>query len=170
MGVINVPIIQIVGYKNSGKTTVTELLIECFKEAGFRTGAVKHHGHGGKPDRIEDTDSNKYLQAGATCSAVYGDGEWQFTVTDDIPFDLNAMIQLQETLGATLILIEGFKKLNYPKIVLLRDEKDWNLLELSNIKAVGGWNQPHVDHSIYSFSINDFTEYKKALLELLISR
>jgi len=168
MGARTIPIIQIVGYKNAGKTTVVKLLIESLKEAGYKVGAMKHHGHGGKPNRIEGTDSNSYLEAGAAVSAVQGDGEWQFTLTDKIPFDLDTMIQMQLSLGIDIIVIEGFKHLNYPKIVLLRDERDEELLELSNIHAVGGWRIPHDSEALFTFSIVDFARYKKELLELLI--
>lgn len=36
-----------------------------------------------------------------------------------------------------VIIIEGHKKANYPKVLLLRDENDQNLIEqLSNIKYI----------------------------------
>lgn len=170
MGARRIPIIQIVGYKNAGKTTVAKLLIETLKETGFKVGAIKHHGHGGKPDRMEGTDSNSYLEAGAAVSAVQGDREWQYTITDEMPVDLDMMIQMQLALGIDIIVVEGYKHLNYPKIVLLRDERDEELLELSNIQAVGGWNRPHSNKALFTFSIDDFARYKLELLELLISR
>lgn len=38
-------IIQIVGYKNTGKTTLTAALIGHFSSMGLKVAAIKHDGH-----------------------------------------------------------------------------------------------------------------------------
>ena len=38
-------IIQIVGYKNSGKTTLMAHAVSFLKEKGFTVATIKHHGH-----------------------------------------------------------------------------------------------------------------------------
>ncbi|SDI31696.1 molybdopterin-guanine dinucleotide biosynthesis protein B [Alteribacillus persepolensis] len=43
------PILQITGYKNSSKTTLMNKLIAKAAKNHWKTAAVKHHGHGGKP-------------------------------------------------------------------------------------------------------------------------
>lgn len=65
-------IIQIVGYQNSGKTTLMEQLIKHATKEGLRVGTIKHHGHGGAPVENLSKDSNRHEQAGARVSAVEG--------------------------------------------------------------------------------------------------
>ena len=45
-------ILQVVGYQNSGKTTLIEKLCQLADEEEMQLGCFKHHGHGGKPDRL----------------------------------------------------------------------------------------------------------------------
>lgn len=68
-------IFQITGYQNSGKTTVMERLIATCKIHGLTVGTIKHHGHGGFPERISvQKDSEKHRLAGANVTAVEGNG------------------------------------------------------------------------------------------------
>ena len=54
-------VFQIVGYQNSGKTTLMEKVISGAAEKGVRVAYIKHHGHGGAPDA---KDSTRHQQAG----------------------------------------------------------------------------------------------------------
>jgi len=67
-------VLQIVGYQNSGKTTLAEKLISYACNKGLRVGSIKHHGHGGAPASNLTKDSTRHAQAGAVVSAVEGDG------------------------------------------------------------------------------------------------
>lgn len=40
-------ILQVVGYQNSGKTTLIEKLCQLAECEGLKLGCFKHHGHGG---------------------------------------------------------------------------------------------------------------------------
>ncbi len=56
------PILQIVGYQNSGKTTFVEKLAEKLGQLGVKIGCLKHHGHGGEPDVFaEGKDSDRFF-------------------------------------------------------------------------------------------------------------
>ena len=61
-------IFQMVGYHNSGKTTFMNKLLSCLKAEGIKTVTIKHHGHGGKPAVVEETDSALHISAGAVAS------------------------------------------------------------------------------------------------------
>lgn len=39
--------VQIIGYKNRGKTTLVEHLVAFFSKYHYQVAAIKHHGHGG---------------------------------------------------------------------------------------------------------------------------
>ncbi|MBT2215390.1 molybdopterin-guanine dinucleotide biosynthesis protein B [Virgibacillus dakarensis] len=130
---------QIVGYKNSGKTTVMKYLIAYFSKKGLKVGSLKHHGHGGEPALIKNTDNYQHFAAGASVSLVQGETNSQIILPN---LDLTELIRLFTLLQINLLFVEGFKKADFPKIVLLKCEEDKSLLnELSSIIAVGSWNE-----------------------------
>lgn len=128
-------IIQIVGYKNTGKTTLIKQLVHYFSKQNWKVGTLKHHGHGGDINLPKETDSTSQFEAGALISGVQGESLTQLTF-HNLPFD--QLINIYATLPLDILLIEGYKQAKYPKIVLLENGNDLSLLdELSNIIAVG---------------------------------
>lgn len=163
-----IPVIQIVGYKNSGKTTCVTHLTQALSKKGLKIATIKHHGHGGEPSEKEDTDTFLHKQAGAKLTSVKGNKTWVLTYTDDDDIDLNHMISLYKNFPINAILIEGFKNAIYPKIVMLRENTDQSLLlDLSNVFAVGGFDEPNINTKHFSFSINNWDLYEEELIELL---
>lgn len=73
-------ILQIVGYQNSGKTTLMEQLIKQATMEGLRVGTIKHHGHGGVPTIETSKDSSRHEQAGAVVTAVEGAGTLRMSI------------------------------------------------------------------------------------------
>ena len=135
-----VPVLQIIGYQNSGKTTLTEKLIKALTTEGMKVGAIKHHGHGGYPELPLQKDSERHRQAGAIVSAVEGDGLLSLSAQRD--WSLEKIIHLYTCFEAEVIIVEGYKKERYPKVVLLRSEEDASLLEsVENVIAVITWNE-----------------------------
>lgn len=118
-----------------------ERLIKSLKDQGLITTAIKHHGHGGKPDIVQKKDSTKYLTAGAAASIIEGDGRLILQVEEG-GHSLEAQIELMNFFHPDVILIEGYKQKNYPKLVILRDLDDLSLLKnVSNVKAVVYWQE-----------------------------
>ncbi|MBM7717382.1 molybdopterin-guanine dinucleotide biosynthesis protein B [Siminovitchia sp. FSL H7-0308] len=130
-------IFQITGYQNSGKTTVMEQLIATCKIHGLKVGTIKHHGHGGFPERISvQKDSEKHRLAGANVTAVEGNGILHIEAQKS-SWELEEIIQLYNDIPVDIILVEGYKHHGYPKAVLLRDNEDVDLLgELHHIEAI----------------------------------
>lgn len=131
-------IIQIVGFQNSGKTTLAEKLIHAATEKGYRVGAIKHHGHGGVPQTNVGKDSTRHAQAGAVVAAVEGEGVVQLQLTDDA-FELSKLITLYETMLVNCIIVEGYKTAEYPKVVLLKSLSDLKLMQLKHVVAAIRW-------------------------------
>ncbi|WP_028399976.1 molybdopterin-guanine dinucleotide biosynthesis protein B [Ectobacillus panaciterrae] len=128
-------ILQIVGYQNSGKTTVTEKVIRRLSQKGYKVGALKHHGHGGTPDMPGGKDSTRHLEAGAAAAGVEGEGLFLLSVNGD-----GNWIDIYKQLGVDILIIEGYKRKPYKKIVCIRNEEDTVLLEeLTNVIAVISW-------------------------------
>ncbi|WP_156291650.1 molybdopterin-guanine dinucleotide biosynthesis protein B [Oceanobacillus salinisoli] len=127
-------IIQIVGYKNSGKTTLAAQFIDLLSRKGLRVASLKHHGHGGVPLGIKDTDSEKHKRAGALVSGVEGDGVLQLSQQ---AWNMEQIIAIYELLQTDVLVVEGYKNYPFPKIVLINREMDLDLLDkVKNIKAI----------------------------------
>ncbi|WP_078392347.1 molybdopterin-guanine dinucleotide biosynthesis protein B [Shouchella patagoniensis] len=127
-------VFQVIGYKNSGKTTLVEELIQLLIEDGLRVATLKHHGHGGIP--LGSTDSDRFSSAGAISSIVEGDGVIKL-VAQKKNWALNELVQKQFILSSPdIILVEGWKNNEaYGKVVLLRGEADLPLLQLTNVRC-----------------------------------
>ncbi|WP_163972025.1 molybdopterin-guanine dinucleotide biosynthesis protein B [Oceanobacillus halotolerans] len=143
----SVPVCQIVGHKNTGKTTLMRNLVEYYDRVkGFQVGALKHHGHGGEPDMVKGTDSHRHFQAGATISAVQGETIMQMAFNPKQTWDLETIVTFYQQFPLDLILVEGYKKAAYPKIVVIKDEEEmeWSKT-LSNVIAVTSQNDLLLD-------------------------
>jgi molybdopterin-guanine dinucleotide biosynthesis adapter protein len=130
-------ILQVVGFQNSGKTTLMEKLISRSIQDGFRVASIKHHGHGGVPvHEAHAKDSMRHYEAGAVVSSVEGDGVLQLHGRME-QWSLSTIIKLYEFFSLDVIFVEGYKKEGYPKVVLIRDEQDLAMLDtLTNIACV----------------------------------
>lgn len=64
---------QIVGFKNTGKTTFLGGLIRYVQKSGLRVAVIKHDGHEFEMDH-EGTDTYKHRQAGAEGVAIVSAG------------------------------------------------------------------------------------------------
>lgn len=121
--------LHVVGYKNSGKTTLISRWIRLLKERGLTVAVLKHHGHGGQPELADNgTDTDEFLNNGANATVVAGGGAVQFTWNEEPDF-----LQLKEmaALGKPdILLIEGYKEERGDKVILVRDEEDWQTLRL----------------------------------------
>ena len=158
MAVVNPIIFQVVGYQNSGKTTFMTKIIEILSKEKWSVATIKHHGHGGQPDVVKDKDTSRHIEAGAMCSVAEGNGRLILHAEQSC-FDLSRQIQLVSSLHPDLILVEGHKRSEFPKVVLLRDQlEDYKLVEdVNNIKVVFNWSQvlPNNVPEVPCFHIND---------------
>lgn len=134
----SVKALHIVGYKNSGKTTLMNHWIRLLTEKGYRVHAIKHHGHQAPlamPD--ERKDSMTYVKSGAHASFVAGASFTQHIINEELTFQqLKALATFQ---APDLILVEGYKREVGDKIVLSRSMEDWeSLRSVTDIRLVVG--------------------------------
>lgn len=162
------PIFQIVGYKKSGKTTVMQEIIRYFSSMGLQVGTLKHHGHGGEPEQVKETDSYKHLKSGAAISSVKGKNQFQITV-NHATAELDELIQFYTLLPLDILLIEGYKRAEYPKIVLIRNKEDLQLLgNLSNIIAVGARDTALIKSlNYFTFQLEELNNFLPGLMEYI---
>lgn len=159
-------ILQIVGYQNSGKTTLMEQLIGQAASEGLRVGTIKHHGHGGIPAADHSKDSIRHEQAGARVTAVEGEGTLRMSIHQS-NWQLSDILAIYASFSMELILIEGYKNEHYPKVVLLRREEDQALLEkVTDIICVLYWPTYPLDKPLDypAFSIHEKVQYMEFLM------
>lgn len=144
------PIIQIVGYKNRGKTTVISKLISYFSEKGYKVGTVKHDAHDFEMD-IPKTDSWKHRQSGAHTTAIVSSKKTAWIQYESVEID-HLLLHMHHV---DLVIIEGFKYERYPKIVLVQTQEDLTLVqECSEVIAIATWIQVE-NQTLPVFDIND---------------
>lgn len=129
-----VKVLQVVGFKNSGKTTLILQLLDLAKSKGKMVSTIKHHSHGGALETPSSrTDSMRFFEQGAATSVAYGDGVIQLHMQND-QASLEELIAMTLQSNLDIVIAEGFKAENYEKVVLVRSEQDWlELQKLTNI-------------------------------------
>ncbi|WP_296880819.1 molybdopterin-guanine dinucleotide biosynthesis protein B [uncultured Methanobrevibacter sp.] len=114
-------IVSIVGKKNTGKTSLTVKVIEELTKRGYNVASIKHSHHSIEMDK-ENTDTWKHKQAGA--NLVVGVGSTTFFNARQ-EMDLNRILFLIKHYGKfDYVIIEGYKRYNYPKIITSPDVRD----------------------------------------------
>ena len=112
------PIFGITGWKNAGKTTLTERLVAEFVRRGWRIATIKHAHHAVDIDQ-KGTDSWHHRAAGATEVALVG-GQ-RYAVMREQPEATLAEV-LERLAPADIVLIEGFKREPHLKIEVRSDD------------------------------------------------
>jgi molybdopterin-guanine dinucleotide biosynthesis protein B len=105
----------ITGWKNSGKTTLTERLVTELSRRGWKVSTVKHAHHDFDIDK-EGTDSFRHRQAGASEVAIVSGRRWALMHElrgEDEP-SLDAV--LTRLAPCDLVLVEGYKRESHRKI------------------------------------------------------
>jgi molybdopterin-guanine dinucleotide biosynthesis adapter protein len=113
------PIISVVGYSGAGKTTLMEKLIGEMTRRGYRVGSIKHDVHGFEMDK-PGKDSWRHKQAGA-CTTVISSPR-QIGMVTDVDHDHNPDELRKFFDHMHVILTEGYKKQNRPKVEIFRSE------------------------------------------------
>jgi len=124
-------IIQVAGYANSGKTTFIRTLIPVLKLRG-RVGVIKHLG---EHDYLldEGKDTTCFFEDGADISAGIDVTKSVITLNSN---NLNDMLLFFKNKGIDFAIIEGFKKLNFPKIVIGDLPCDTSILQNPSVDQV----------------------------------
>ena len=99
------PIIGIVGWKNSGKTTLAVRLVEELTCRGLRVATIKHAHHVLRLDE-KGTDSARHRAAGAQQVAVVSGRRWAVMTEGPEPNFVDVVAKLEP---CDLIVVEGYK-------------------------------------------------------------
>lgn len=144
-----IPVLQLVGYKRSGKTTLLTRLVHYFThQRGFTIFTIKHHNGPFQFDR-ERSDSLAHRQAGAKATLLQSPTGLALSMAHNGEQPLEELINWVSALEPfDLILVEGYKFEPYPKLVLIRHMDQLALLnQLSGVRGVVFHSR--ADHQAY---------------------
>jgi molybdopterin-guanine dinucleotide biosynthesis protein B len=119
---MTIPLLGIVAYSGTGKTTLLKQLIPLLAQCGVRVGLIKHSHHNVDVD-TPGKDSYELRKAGALQTMVASSQRWALMTetpeASDDP-DLFSLASRFDSNRVDLILVEGFKHESVPKIALYR--------------------------------------------------
>lgn len=144
----------VVGWKNTGKTTLLERLVTEITERGFSVSTIKHAHHSFDVDH-PGKDSYRHRAAGAT--EVILTSSARFALMHELRgADEPSLEELIAKLSPVdLVLIEGFKTGTHPKIEAHRAETGQSLIadNDSTIRAVASDSSHTTD--LPTFALDD---------------
>ncbi|HTV71521.1 MAG TPA: molybdopterin-guanine dinucleotide biosynthesis protein B [Rhizobiaceae bacterium] len=105
----------VTGWKNCGKTTLTERLVSELTKRGRRVSTVKHAHHDFDIDK-EGTDSFRHRVAGAAEVAIVSDRRW--ALMHELRGEAEPKLDevLARLSSCDLVLVEGYKREAHLKI------------------------------------------------------
>ena len=117
-------IIGVVGWKDTGKTTLIEKLINEFNNRNLTVSTIKHSHHNFSVDR-EGTDSFRHFNAGAKETILGSEKKWiKFSrqIEDPKP---NLAFLIDQVIPVDIVIVEGFKSSGHKKVEVVgrRSEK-----------------------------------------------
>lgn len=120
-------VLGIVGWSGSGKTTLIERLLPLLAQQGLRVSVVKQSHHDVEIDR-PGKDSWRHRQAGAYEVLLSTPYRWALMheLNGAPEPDLEAL--LSHLSACDLVLVEGFKRADHPKLEVWRSVLDKPLL------------------------------------------
>ena len=110
------------GFSGSGKTTLIEKMIPIFKQKGLQIAVIKHDAHDFEIDR-EGKDTWRFREAGA--DRVYISSATKSARMSRRCYTLEEMIA--ESDGVDIILVEGYKHADIPRIGVASEGSDYEL-------------------------------------------
>ncbi len=129
-------VMGIVGWKNSGKTTLVVALVRLLTGQGFRVGTVKHAHHSFDIDQ-PGKDSWRHREAGASDVIVASGARWAqvHELRGDAEPTLDDLLARLSP-GTDIVLVEGFKRGPHPKIEVVPPDFDGRLMTLDDPHVV----------------------------------
>ncbi|MCC6710379.1 MAG: molybdopterin-guanine dinucleotide biosynthesis protein B [Gammaproteobacteria bacterium] len=116
-----VPVIGVMATSGTGKTTLLRALLPRLRDAGLRVACVKHTHHHIEIDK-PGKDSHTLRAAGAQQMLLASPGGWALMV--DAPAtdgdDFTTLVRHLQLRSLDLVLVEGFKFEDFPKLALHR--------------------------------------------------
>jgi len=155
------PIVCFVGRSNSGKTTLVSALIISLKEMGLKVGTIKHAANGFQ--FFKGKDSSVHKLSGASVSIVASPN--MLGILMDIDSDKNPTELMGYMENVDIVLVEGYKSSDLPKIEVFVPKKPGDLpLCINDPKLLAIVTKEPIDTKIPLFDPQDI----KGILEFIL--
>lgn len=129
--------IAVIGWKNSGKTTLVSRLVAHLKKKKFKVGVVKHAHHTFDIDH-PNTDSYKIREAGSYKTTIVSEKRLAHIEEKISPeIDIEELIKLNN--GCDILIFEGFKKikkLSKIEVNLTKNNRELLYKSFDNVKLL----------------------------------
>ncbi|MEE9453688.1 MAG: molybdopterin-guanine dinucleotide biosynthesis protein B [Paracoccaceae bacterium] len=155
----------IVGWKNTGKTTLMERLVSEITARGFSVSTVKHAHHTFDVDH-PGKDSFRHRAAGAREVMLASKNRWALMHEAHGEPEATLHDLLARLSPVDLVLIEGYKRDAHAKIEVHRREAGQSLLAQGDdtVKAIAA-NIPVTLADMPVFDLNDIVEIADFILQ-----
>ena len=121
-----IPIVSFVGKSNVGKTTFLEKVVAELKRRGYRVATLKHDAHGFEMDQ-PGKDTWRMAQAGSDRVLISSPDKVALIARAD--HDLTPdEVERQLVQGVDILITEGYKRGDKPKVEVSRRERGNELL------------------------------------------
>ncbi len=146
-------IIGVIGWKNSGKTYYVQEIIKKLRKKGYSVASIKHAHHEFDVDKPK-TDSFLHRKAGSQQVIVSSSKRWVKITELENKIEKNLSELIQQISNTDIVLIEGFKNENHPKIEVIKEgSKSYLFNKISNVVAL--ISDIKLDNNIRQFKKNE---------------
>ncbi|SMY32024.1 Molybdopterin molybdenumtransferase [Photobacterium malacitanum] len=154
----SVPLLGFAAFSGTGKTTLIEAMLPKLVERGLRVAVIKHAHHDFDIDQ-QGKDSYRLRKAGAHQMLI--SSRYRRALITETPLaeaSLPSLIRQLDQTQLDIILVEGFKKLDFPKIELRRQviNKPWLYKDDNTIIAIA--SDTKADTTLPQISIDDIEQ------------
>lgn len=168
MNTCPLPVVSFIGKKKSGKTTVVLGVVSELRSRGYRVAVIKHDTHGFEVD-VPGTDSYRFREIGAEVVGISSPDKYVWLNTIKEERSLQDLVrQIREPVD--LVISEGFKKQDAPKIEVSRRARSTELVstvdELVGITS----DQSFPDYPVPRFGLDDFPGLADLIEERILVR
>lgn len=138
-----IPVVSVVGRSNTGKTTLIEKMIRELTVRDYRVATIKHNLHGFEIDH-PGKDSWRHRAAGARLTVLASPKKVALIRDVDRDYTIDE-IRSRYVEDADIIIVEGYKENDFPKIEVFRSslgqkllgEKKGKLLAVASDRPLG---------------------------------
>jgi molybdopterin-guanine dinucleotide biosynthesis protein MobB len=167
-----IPILGFVGFSGTGKTTLLLKILPLLKSRGVRVGMIKHAHHQFEIDHPEK-DSYRLRKEGGVSQMLVASRQRWVLMTETGEFDepyLDGLLPQFDQSILDLILVEGFKHEEFPKLEVHRPSLGRRLLclEDENIIAVASGAPLNEKSDLPLLNMNDPEQITQFIIDELI--
>lgn len=148
------PTVSFIGKKKSGKTTVVLGVLSELRRRGYRVAVIKHDTHGFEID-VPGTDSYRFRERGAEVVGISSPDKyvWLNSISEERPLP-DLIRQIREPVD--LVITEGFKKQDAPKIEVSRRARSTELVSTPDELVGIASDQRFPGYPVPQLALDDF--------------